>query len=914
MEPFSDYIIDVRQALSDEVKARSVFPKKSSLTNGVRVAVSDENAVYRFEIPENFLLELSLIVQCTVGTKLQFSFPAVIIEAYHQFVFFLVPFDMGEMISEMACEWNPSEGVEHLSDYYGKMQKKDIVTQLVNRDFSGNTRPTSKEPIFPSTFTEAQRDAVRKSMARKISIVIGERKRGKTGVAASLLLNVLREGKRVLYLTPSSSGLHDCMEELVLLNPVVAEESVAVIDSGIRLLSPLPLPMPLYALRGNDGAVHVEGLKKLLKMIAAEHEYDRVDALMKKREEKQHQIEEASAEAEGIKTELQRLQNASMLERMKQGINKADIDSAQFQLQDKLALVERLKQHAATLLKEQFKRETQLPIPLKGKKEVEKLASTKVSLQTSFPSTIAAVHCIAMTVHQALNIEQSQLGEFDVVCIDDAHALNLAEFFWAASHAREQCFILADITEQPPQSISQLGTARKWLQKNYFTFCQQEKSDQHRFTIGSLPDNTASELINLELPPSLFESSLTSALHQTPIPPGAKGKIFLINTEDQHSVSAQYLGKKKILPYNEANAKRVIECVKHALVNGTTTQSDILVVTPPSGQTTYLREALKAHQMNEIEIAVLGAIRLCAKRSVIFDTTVAGLDFTLRSLDEKKSGVVRVADTFNTLLSTVREDLYVVADLSHFSTWYKDRFVTKLLSIFKNRSENVGSILNNARRFDELSPEIRKSVLQATAEEKQSADYTTKLERAKLSALDGAKPGAQQSVALAERKLRNDVRSVILRVLAKRDVINIVAQYLEGFPLYKTTLETAKYSSSLPELDCENENDFKNVMNMWNLLIYETSSAQKINHPLAIKAKVDAKISSDLQDIYMYYHSDLELVVEVGKHKLAQSIQKIFNDCIGKKPVTPTDWMNAYLVFLGRMEKYLDTVNSQIRM
>jgi hypothetical protein len=77
---------------------------------------------------------------------------------------------------------------------------------------------------------------------------------------------------------------------------------------------------------------------------------------------------------------------------------------------------------------------------------------------------------------------------------------------------------------------------------------------------------------------------------------------------------------------------------------------------------------------------------------------------------------------------------------------------------------------------------------------------------------------------------------------------------------------------------------------------------------------VDAKISTDIQQIYEYYHSDLEMVVEEGKHKLAQSIQRIFNDCIGRKPVTPTDWMNAYLVFLGRMEKYLDTVTKQIRM
>jgi hypothetical protein len=911
VEPIGEYITNIGQALSDELNARSVFPKKSTLMNGARISVSDESALYRFEIPENFLFEPSLNVRCTLGTKLQFTFPGLVADVHHQFAYFLIPLDAGEMISEMTCEWNPSEEIALLSKRYETMQQKDIVTRLFTRSFSDNARPTSKEPIFPSTFTESQRNAVRKSLARKISVVIGEKRRGKTEVASSLMLNVLREGKRVLYLTSSSGGLHDCMQEIVVLNSAVAEESVVVIDSGILLLS--PLPMPLYPMKGSDSLVYGEGLKKFIKIIVAEYEYDRVDALVKKREEKQRQIEDASSEAEEIQARLQRLQNASMLERMKQGINKADIDSAQLQLRDKLALVERFKQHAATLLKEQFKQEAQLPVPLKEKKELEKLASTRLSLQTTFPSTTTAARCVAMTVHEALKLEKTQLGEFDVVCIDDAHALNLAEFFWCASHAQEQCFILADITEQPPQSVSQLATARKWLQKNYFTFYQQEESDHRRFTIGSLPENTASELINPEYPPSLFESCLTSALYQSPVPQGAKGRIFFINTEDSRSVSAQYLGKKKILPYNEANAKRVIECVKHALVNGTTSQSDILIVVPPSGQETYLRDVLKAHQMNSIEIAALGSIRLCTKRTVIFDTTVAGIDFTLRSLDDKKSGIVRVADTFNTLLSTVGEDLYVIADLLHFSKLYKDRLITTLLGIFKSRSENIGNILNGVRRFDELTPEVRKAVLGATAEGKQSADYQSTLERAKLSVSDAAKSGTQQSIALAERKLRNDVRSIILRVLAKREVINVVAQYLEGFPLYKTTLETTKYSSSLPELECENENDFKNVMNMWNVLIYESSSAQKINHPLASKARVDAKISNDIQDIYMYYHSDLEFVVEVGKHKLAQSIQKIFNDCIGRKPVTPTDWMNAYLVFLGRMEKYLDAVNNQIR-
>ena len=911
MEPIGEYIAHINQALSDELKARSIFPKESTLMNGTRISVSDESAFYRFEIPENFLFEPSLSVRCTLGTKPRLSFPALVADVHHQFVYFLIPVDAGEIISEMSCAWNPSEEIELLAARYGTIAQSNILSGLFHRNFTDNGRPTSKEPIFPSTFTDSQRNAVRKSLARTISFVIGERKRGKTGVASSLMLNALREGKRVLYLTSSSDGLHDCMQEVVALNSVVAEESVVVIDSGIRLLS--QLPMALFGTKAAENAAYGEELNKLIKIIAAEHEYDHVDGLLKKRQEKQRQIEDASAEAEELKSQLQRLQSASMLERIKQGINKSDIDSVQLRVQEKLALVERFKEHAATLLKEQYKKESQLPVPLKEKKEIEKLASAQLSLQTVVPSTAASTRCVAMTVHEALKFDKAQLGEFDVVCIDDAHALNLAKFFWCASHANEQCFILADITEQPPQSISQLAAPRKWLQKNYFTYFQQDDSDHRRFSAALLPDTTVSELINPEYPPSLFESCLASALYQSPVPQGAKGRIFFVNTEDMRSVSAQYLGKKKILPYNEANAKRTVECVKHALVTGTTTQSDILIVAPPSGQVTYLREVLKAHQMSDIEIAALGSIRLCTKRTVIFDTTVAGIDFTLRSLDDKKSGVVRIADTFNTLLSTVGDDLYVIADLSHFIKLYKDRLITTLLGIFKSRSENIGNIPNGARRYDDLSPDTRNAVLSLTTEEKNSADYQAKLERAKLSPLDQAKAGAQQSIALTDRKLRNDIRSVILRVLAKREVINIVAQYLEGFPLYKTTLETAKYASSLPELECENENDFKSVMDMWNVLIYESSSAQRVNHPLATKAKVDAKISNDIQDIYMYYHSDLEFVVEVGKHKLAQSVQKIFNDCIGRKPVTPTDWMNAYLVFLGRMEKYLDAVNSQIR-
>ncbi|HTR80445.1 MAG TPA: hypothetical protein VMM58_02365 [Bacteroidota bacterium] len=911
MESIDNIKAQIKQALAEEIKARDVFPKKAILTSGMRVATTDAGTVYRFEIPESILVEPSFSVRCTIGVNTRFSFPAVIADVHHQFAFFLLPLDMGESIPELMCEWNPSEAADILLQRWDAIGESGLLHALVERNFSANTRPTTKEPIFPSTFTESQLNAVKKSMARKISIIVGERKQGKTGVAASLIFSSLKEGKRVLYLTPSSGGLYDCMHEVVSMNPAVAEESIAVFDSGSCLFPRLNIPS--FGMRRGETASNNEGLKKLAALISAEHEYERIDAVVQKLAEKQQQIGEATGESDAMKAEVQRLQNASMLERMKQRINKADIDNAQTQLQNKLALVERLRQQVANLVKEQFKKESQLPIPLKERAAVEKLASTEVVMQATLPPAPGGVRCLASTVREALKFGAEKFGDFDVVCIDDAHALNLAEFFWCASHAKEQCMLLADITEQPPRSAAQVESAKSWLQKNYFLFFQQQESEERRFTVDVLPADSASELANPALPPPLLESCLAAAVDQTPVPQGTVGRVYFVNTSEHRAVSEQYLGKKKILPYNEVNGKKVVDCIKHALLNGSTTQEEILVVVPPSGQATYLRELLKSHQMNNVEIASLGAIRLCAKRTIIFDTTVAGLDFTLRILDEKKSGRVRVADTLNTLLSTVREDFYAIGDLSYFQTRYKDRIVTKLLEILSSKSESVGNILNAARRFDDAPPDVRKRILFGTAEEKQSADYKSKLDQAKGSGVDASKPASQQTIALAERKLKNDVRASILRVLAKREAINTVAQYLSSYPLYRTTVETEKYSSVLWELDCENENDFKNVMNMWNVLIYEASDAYKTSHPLAIKAKVDSKIAADIQQLYAYYHSDIESVVETGKHKLAQSVQQIFNDCIGRKPVTPGDWMKAYLVFLGRMEKYLDTVINQIR-
>ncbi|MHB1048687.1 MAG: hypothetical protein ACYC09_01310 [Bacteroidota bacterium] len=909
-----EYARNIINALNEERTALSSLPSSALLTNGERVREGSSRAYYKFEVPDNFFLLPGMSVKCAVGSAPRFSFPVIVADVHSQFVIFLFPVNMGEQIAELSCVWDPAEITARLNERWLSVSTTPLLEQLVTRSFTDNTLPFTKEPIFPSTFTESQLNALKESLSRRISIVIGERRHGKTGVAAALLFNAIREGKRILYLASSSDGLYHCMNEVVQLNPVVAEESIAIIDAGLDLQPALPVPH--VSLEGIVDPQKTEGLKKLFTVIAAEHEYLRAEELQTKIAEKQKQIAEAAQEAEAIKAEVGRLQGMSMIDRMKARNHKALLDETQMKLLHKLALVDRLKQHAATLIKELARKERMLPLSSNEKKAAELFSATTVTFTGSDalrPHT-SAKRCVATTLSQALLLDPSLFAGMDIVCLDDAHAFNLPEFFYCASLAGERCYILADSTEQPPQSASQGEPARQWLQKNFFHYIQQDDSDVRRFTAGALPKNIVSELTLPGKTTTIFEALLYQALDGTPLPSSTTGRIHFINTEGQFAVAPQFIGKKKILPYNEVNAKRAAECAKHALMNGTTTQSDVMIVAPPSGQTMYLREHLHGLRMQNVEIVTLGSLRLCSKRAVIFDLTVAGLDFTLRMLDERKIGLVKVADIFNTLLSTAQEDLYVIADLGYFRTRYKGKFIEKLLSAMSSKSENVAAISNASRRFDDLPFDTRKKVLFSSAEEKKSPDYRAKLEQSKPSALDQSS-AQQNTVARADSKLKNDIYSASLRVLAKRILINIIAQYLEATPLYKTTAETQKYISILPEYECENENDFKAIMDMWNVLIYETSNARRhAEHPLAGKAKVDSKIASDIQQIYYYYHSDLEMVVEEGKHKLAQSIQKIFNDCIGKKPVTPADWKNAYLIFLNRMEKYLDTIVNQVRV
>lgn len=911
MQVQNKYIEGIRKALEEERSALQSLPTSVVLTEGKRVVERKNRVHYKFEVPDNFYMAPGTTIRCHIGSVLTYEFPAIAVDVRGQLLDLLFPIDMGETIPEVRCLWNPAENIEQLLRKLSLLTSSSIVTQLLDKTFADNALSREREAIFPSTFSESQKNAIKESLARKISFVLGEQNLEKTEVTAAIIVNAVREKKRVLYISASSTALHECLRAITTMVGETAQQYIATVDSGLDVLPEISLPSYAPEVVINDSIK--KGLQKLFSIIFAENVYRHIEELQRKITEKQKQIEEVTAEYNSAKEEYNKLERMSAIERMAKRVSKQDISLALMHKQHKYALMERLKQQIGALTKEKLKEEVRLPVPQKEKLAVAAYASHKVSFTNNEASKALHMQCLATTIHQVITLGLPTPTNYDVVIIDEAQAMSLPFFFFAASLAKSQLVVVANAAEQAPQSVSQVEAARDWLQCNYFAYLQ-GRHDEQRFTTAMLPADVRSEIIGQRTSPSLFTSMLFHLYGGTPIPSSARGKIYFIDTESQQAVSTQFIGKRKILLFNEVNARRVIECVKHALLNGATTQEDILIVTPPSGQSLYLRWQLKAHQCHNIEIATLGMLSRSRKRAVILDLTVAGIDFTLRALDDKKCGIKKLAENLYTVFATAQDELYIVADLGHFRQRYKGRFITQLLELMASKTDNVAAVSNAARRFDDLPLDLRTTVLFGSPKEKEMHDYKTKLTQLKPTVGDTGATAQQQTIASAEKKLTNNVYFAVLRVLSMREFINIIAQQLGTLPLYATTAETITFTSLLPNHDCSNENDFKIVMNMWNVLIYETSHARNVKHPLADKAKVESKISVEIQQIAQYYHSEIEMVVEEGKHRLAQSIQKIFNDCIGKKPATPTEWRSAYLVFLSRMEKYLDTVINQIRM
>jgi len=349
---------------------------------------------------------------------------------------------------------------------------------------------------------------------------------------------------------------------------------------------------------------------------------------------------------------------------------------------------------------------------------------------------------------------------------------------------------------------------------------------------------------------------------------------------------------------------------------------DVGVVLPFAGSTLQTKLQVRLHGIKNVEIGTPQSFCSRRKKAIIFDTTMAGVDYTMRSIDDKKIGEHKIARLFYTVFSCVEEDLYVLADMSHFKSLYQGRLFTRLLMLLQTEADERVSFTDAAKKFDGLAQNNREDIFSllrkgqkhepvSTVAEgpKQEVDYELELKMKMLEKQREMKPAAKPV-----RDIERDVFTAVQRILGWRTDINLLSQYIGGDIIFHNSCATDEASHGLPKDTCENEKHFRDVMEQWNLLIYEMSGGQKTDQTFFTSKGPESRMRQDIRSLRAFYSSDVEAALEEGKQKLAMEVSRVFQELLGKnQPGNSLEWSTAYLNFLARLEAYLSWISEQVR-
>ncbi|MEX0736553.1 MAG: hypothetical protein WD182_03865, partial [Bacteroidota bacterium] len=174
----------------------------------------------------------------------------------------------------------------------------------------------------------------------------------------------------------------------------------------------------------------------------------------------------------------------------------------------------------------------------------------------------------------------------------------------------------------------------------------------------------------------------------------------------------------------------------------------------------------------------------------------------------------------------------------------------------------------------------------------------------------------QQAISqqAAARDFVRETYHAVTRVVAYRKDANLLSQSVGGDVLFRSSLATELAAARLPLDVCQSEEEFRKIMERWNQMIYEMSGAGKTDLSFFARQTPEARVRFDINNLKAYYSSDVEAVLEEGKHRVATQVTKVFQECLGKpQPANPAEWSTAYLNFLSKMESYLGWISEQLR-
>ena len=942
------------QALRDEREKLQTARNEIALFGGEFTGAFAGYFLYRFEVAEDLVLRGIEHVSCSFSQLQPVNIDGRIVSLENQYVILALPIDFGAMLPEIKCQWSYDEHLPFITDLLaGVVPTHPVASLVLDPGRPENSLSSESEPVTVQGTLHEQAEALKKILQNRVSYLWGPSRTGKTHTLVLAALNHLKAGKSVLIASPTARAADEVFQRILLLN-----KELGVALGGVLSRVGLPadssaIDPPSFSLEYEVETLRTDKKKQLEEGVSLlraywktkvhqylhEDFYARLNELRDRTNENRKQLDKVRDEITALKEIVTRAQNASMLEKFKKGFSKEDQAAAQKQLSEKLLVQKKLQPIQQALTAELMRMEAQTPIEanetkdyqaavkrigeLGGVKKLTDDVETKSAVDEA--SLIGSKRCIVTTINTFFSDQRLRAGRFDVVLVDDAARVNPPFLTALSIVARESMLLAGDPFQLGPESLSRSDLAYAWMQQDIFLMLAQTENLDDLFPWAQKNPRWCLPLTSHLAGAPKLSRFLASFFFMDRIHvqdrPGAKGSVVVLDASDLKSTCRQYLGKKSLVPYNDVQTKRTVDVVKHALAKGHRVASEIGVIVPFQGTTLYTKLQLRLQGIRNVEVGTPALFQGRTKKTIIVDLTMAGVDYTMRPLDDRKIGEHKLMRGLNTILSSVEEDLYVVADVGHFKSVYKDRLISKFLLQLQAQSEAAPTLSVSVKTYDEMSWDKRERMFAAgpgrngagadrRAPEpapSQPRDMETEV-RMKMMARQ------QPGMVFTGRDFEQETFLAAHRILALRMDTNLLSQMIGGELLFRYSLGTEQAASRLPLDGCRNEEEFRKTMERWNLLIYEMSGAGKTDLSYFAKQTPEARVRWDINNLRAYYSSAMEAIMEESKHRIATSVNKVFQECLGKsQPANPIEWSTAYLNFLGKMEAYLAWISEQLR-
>lgn len=635
-----DIINKAIHAIQKEIEAVRERPSSDVLMNGIREKSSGE-WIYEFET-QNQGLKFAEDIRAQLQHE---EFKIHLVEFKEKNVRLEFPSDKGAVIDEIFLEWENDFVLRKMEEHLHSLEEEKKVNPQLNAllEPSNNFKQTKikTEAVYDELRNEAQIDAIQKARKNNILFIWGPPGTGKTASLGFVIANLLRDGKKVLFVSNTNRavdvGLLSVLDALEHVYPQFNKQQITRFGEAALDSPALEEILFEHQVEQKLESRKIEAVKLSNTLASYEKLQDKIDEMMWNGEEVPEKLD----------LECQLLGE------------KVDGEGGVYGLQDK----------------------------------IERLMNLNERYELQHKQLIAATLAKVCTSELFLN------AQFDAVVVDEGSMASLPYLLIMASKSVGHLVIAGDPMQLPPISITNDKRAKAFLEQDIFTYVSKSTSTEELFNWhDENPGFTCFFDVQYRLQEDLasvissvfYEGRLKSA-SQTEKPAANISSVALIDTAKYNPVLEQESGDWGFKPVNEVHQRIIEESIKRLMKKYK--PDEIGIIVPFRNSVYKVRQFLREHGVYEIEVGTIHTFQGREKAVIIFDTVMSSefkngsrRHYSVRPFDETKNGL-SVTRLLNVAFSRSKELLVIIADMHHIEHVYGQKFLGKLLKSVKKISQ-----------------------------------------------------------------------------------------------------------------------------------------------------------------------------------------------------------------------------------